>query len=59
MRPRLKAQNPAKYIDRSSLDKDLMILQRALQNKVPLDEGYNWKLPSAIEDYKQGNVMMP
>ena len=57
MRPRLKAQNPAKYIDRGSLDNDLMILQRALQNKVPLDEGYDWKLPSIIEEYKRGNVM--
>ena len=57
MRSRLKAQNPAKYVDRGSLDKDLMILRRALQTKVPLDGGYDWKLPSIIEEYKRGNVM--
>ena len=38
MRPRLRKQNPAKYVDRSALDRDLMILQRALKNKVPLEE---------------------
>ena len=34
MRPRLKAQNQVKYANRSRLDRDLMILQRALK-KVP------------------------
>ena len=38
MRPRLGKQNRAKYFERSALDRDLMILQRALKNKVPLDE---------------------
>ena len=38
MRPRLRKQNPAKYFERSALDRDLMILQQALKNKVPLDE---------------------
>ena len=33
MRPRLRKQNPAKYVDRSALDRDLMILQRALKIK--------------------------
>ena len=37
-RPRLRKQNPAKYINRSALDRNLMILQRALRNKVPLQE---------------------
>jgi len=41
MRPRLRKQNPAKYVDRSALDRDLMILQQALKNKVPLEETYN------------------
>ena len=56
MRPRLKCQNPAKYVDRGSLDRDLMVLQRALQNKVPEDEGLDWRLPGIIEEYKRGNV---
>ena len=56
MRPRLRKQNPAKYVDRSALDRDLMILQWALKNKVPLEETYDWRLPSAIEEYKHGIV---
>jgi len=34
IRARLRSQNPARYVDRSSFDRDLMILQRALKNKV-------------------------
>ena len=56
MRPRLKCQNSAKYLDRGALDRDLMVLQRALQNKVPVDEGLDWRLPGIIEKYKRGNV---
>jgi len=56
MRPRLKCQNPAKYVDRGALDRDLMVLQRALQNKTPVDQADDWRLPSIIEEYKRGNV---
>lgn len=56
MRPRLRKQNPAKYLERAALDRDLMVLQRALKNKVPLDELDDWRLPSVIEEYKHGNV---
>ena len=56
MRSRLKCQKPAKYLDRGALDRDLMVLQRALQNKVPVDEGLDWRLPGIIEEYKRGNV---
>lgn len=56
MRPRLRKQNPAKYVDRSALDRDLMILQRALKNKVPLEETHDWRLPNVIEEYKHGIV---
>ena len=56
MRPRLRKQNPAKYLERAALDRDLMVLQRALKNKVPLDEHDDWRLPSVIEEYKHGNV---
>lgn len=53
---RLRLKNPAKYVDRGALDRDLMVLQRALQNKVPVDEELDWKLPAIIEEYKRGNV---
>ena len=56
MRPRLRKQNPAKYLDRSALDRDLTILQRALKNKVPLEATYDWRLPNVIEEYKHGIV---
>ena len=56
MRPRLKRQNPAKHLDRGALDRDLMVLQWALQNKVPVDEGLDWRLLGIIEEYKRGNV---
>jgi len=54
IRPRLRQQNLAKYVDRSILDKDLQILQRALANKVPIDETNDWRLPYVIEEYKRG-----
>ena len=33
-----------------------MVLQRALQNKAPVDQADDWRLPSIIEEYKRGNV---
>ena len=56
MRPRLRKQNPAKYLDLSALDRDLMILQRPLKNKVPLEKTYDWRLPNVTEEYKHGIV---
>ena len=56
MRPRLRKQNHIKYVDRSALDKDLMILKKALGNKIPLDERMDWELPYIIERYKRSNV---
>ena len=53
MRPRLEKQNQAKYIDRHALDRDLMILQRALSGKIPLNEELDWRLPAVIEEYKR------
>ena len=43
MQPRLRKQNAATYLHRSALDRDLMILQRALGNKVPLEETKYYK----------------
>ena len=54
--PLLRKQKPTKYLDRSALDKDLMILQQLLQNKVPLEETYDWRLPNVIEEYYNGIV---
>lgn len=54
MRQRLKQQNQAKYVDRSALDRDLQILQRALTNKIPIDTTNDWRLPIMIEEYKRG-----
>ena len=56
MRPRLRKQNHIKYVVRSTLDKDLMILKKALGNKIPLDERIDWELPYIIERYKRSNV---
>ena len=56
MRPGLRKQNHIKYVDRSALDKDLMILKKALGNKIPLDERMDWELPYIIERYKRSNV---
>jgi hypothetical protein len=53
MRPRLKRQNLPKYIDRYALDRDLMILQRALSGQIPQDESLDWRLPAMVEEYKR------
>lgn len=56
MRPRLRSQNPMRYIDRQALDKDLLILKKALGNKIPIDERQDWELPYVIERFKRSNV---
>jgi len=55
MRPRLKKCNLMKYAgtDRLHLDRDLLTLKKALNNKVPLDENSDWKLPFMIEQYNR------
>ena len=55
MRPRLKAQNLLKYGTGKlmQLDRDLLILQRALNNKVPdWPESQDWKLPLIIDQFQ-------
>ena len=64
MRPRLKAQNLLKYGSgkRIHLDRDLLILQRALNNKVPdWGESEDWKLPLIIDQFQNSQLqaMMP
>ena len=58
MRNRLRLQNLPKYTDRLRLDKDLLVLQRALRNQVPQwkpEEG-DWQLPMIIEQYHHAKV---
>lgn len=57
MRPRLKRLNPIKYLKRQDLDKDLMHLQRILENKIP-PESEDWRLPHLIESSQRG-VLSP
>ena len=56
MRPRLKAQNQVKYANRSRLDRDLMILQRALKKVPDWCEDKDWKLSMIIDQYENSNV---
>lgn len=57
MRPRLKLRNLIKYSDRVHLDRDLMILQKALNGKIPdFDANQDWQLPIIIEQYRNRNI---
>ena len=55
MRPRLKAQNQFKYANRGCLDRDLMILQRALKKVPDWFEDEDWRLPMIIDQYEHSN----
>ena len=57
MRPRLKAQNQVKYENRIRLDRDLMILQRALRKIPDWCEDEDWRLPMIIDQYKNLSQM--
>ena len=56
MRPRLKKQNQVKYSNRSRLDRDLIILQRAIKKDPDWSEDEDWRLPLIIEQYENSNV---
>ena len=58
MRNRLRLQNLPKYSDRLKLDKDLLVLQRALRNEVPNwdPEESDWQLPIIIEQFHHAKV---
>ena len=58
MRPRLKAQNLLKYGTgkRMQLDRDLLILQRALNNKVPdWPESQDWNFHLSLISFRTLN----
>ena len=64
MRPRLRAQNPIKYASgkRLQLDRDLLALQRALNNRVAewgVEE--DWRLPQILEQFQNSQLkaLMP
>ena len=64
MRPRLRAQNLVKYANgqRLQLDRDLLALQRALNNRVPewgVEE--DWRLPIILEQFQNSQLkaLMP
>ena len=45
MCPRLRRQNEMRYADRFILYKDLILLKKMLNNKIPVDESKDWELP--------------
>jgi len=51
----LRATNPLRYIIRQYLDNDLLVLERALQKKIPQWD-QDWPLPHIIDNYSNGNV---
>ena len=53
MRPRLRLQNEGWYVDRFALDKDLILLKRIFNNKVPVDTSRDWEMPFLIERYRR------
>ena len=59
MRPRLRKSNPIKYAgtDRPLLDRDLMTLKKALNNKIPVGEENDWRLQFIIEEFRRGNIV--
>ena len=54
MRPRLRRQNEGRYVNRSSLDKELILLKNIFNNKIPVDIWRNWEIRFLIERYKRG-----
>lgn len=60
MRPRLKKQNPLRYMgaERLLLDRDLLTLKKALSNKIPISEDSDWRLPYILEEFKRSHVLL-
>ena len=54
MRPRLRRQNEGRYVDRFSSDKDLILLKKTFNNKIPLDTSRDWEMPFLIARYRRG-----
>lgn len=58
MRPRLKAQDVIKYGSgsRVRLDRDLLVLHRALKNVSDWETTEDWKLPIIIKEYENSKI---
>jgi len=57
MRPRLKVCKLISFIDRVFLDRDLLILEKASNEKIPeFDEREDWQLPVLVVQYRNRNV---
>jgi len=56
-RLQLCKQNQIKCIDRSALNKGLLVLKKALGNKIPLNELRDWELPHVIKPFKHTNFL--
>lgn len=54
MCPQLKRQNEGHYVDRFSLDKDLILLKKIFNSKIPVDTSRDWEMPFLIECYRRG-----
>ena len=54
MRRRLRRQNEGRYVDRFSLDKDLILLKKIFNDKIPVDTSRDWEMPFLIERYRRG-----
>ena len=54
MRPRLRQQNEAHYVDRFTLGKDLILLRKIFNNKIPVDTWRDWEMLFLIERYRRG-----
>ena len=52
MRPQLRQQNEAHYVDRFTLDKDLILLKKIFNNKIPGDTWRDWEMLLLIECYR-------
>ena len=53
MRPRLRKQNEGRYVDKFALDKDLILLQKIFNNRVPADTSQDWQMPFLIEWHRR------
>ena len=54
MHPRLRRQNEGCYVDKFTLDKDLILLKKIFNNKIPGDTWRDWEMLLLIECYRWG-----
>ena len=47
-------QNEGRYVDRFSLDKDLILVKKIFNDKIPVDTSRDWEMRFLIERYRRG-----